>query len=170
MYCNFFEKILLLNNKGTVMKYEKAPVSEVILGIMFSSNKISVDALFKISTVFAEEFPIVEILPPLILEELNDFIMQPITSDLNAGPFLIRRRSKDNKWLIQMQSNKIYLNWIREDDEPVGSYVGFSEIKKRFDAILANISAITDIKSGHRLYELSYHDRFEWEQYIKGHL
>jgi uncharacterized protein (TIGR04255 family) len=148
------------------MKYSKAPVSEVILGITYGNNKMPVDKLFQISSAFSKEFPDVGIFPPLILEELNGFRLQDMVADIGAGPFLVRRRTNDAKWLLQIQSNKIYLNWIRKDDEPVGAYAGFSEIKKRFVAILEKISGILDVNTDHSLYELSYHDRVEWKDII----
>ena len=64
------------------MKYSKAPVSEVILGITYGVNKIPVDKLFQISSMFSMEFPIVEICPPMILEELNGFRLQPMAVDI----------------------------------------------------------------------------------------
>ena len=148
------------------MKYSKAPVSEVILGITYGVNKIPVDKLFQISSMFSMEFPIVEICPPMILEELNGFRLQPMAVDIGAGPFLVRRRTSDAKWLLQIQSNKIYLNWIRKDDEPVGAYAGFSKVKESFAAILEKISGVVDVKMNHSLYELSYHDRVEWQGII----
>jgi uncharacterized protein (TIGR04255 family) len=148
------------------MRYSKAPVSEVILGITYGNNKISVDKLFQISSMFSEEFSAVEIRPPLILEELNGFRLQPMMADIGAGPFMVRRRTHDAKWLLQIQSNKIYLNWIRKDDEPVGAYIGFSKVKERFDAILEKISGFVDVKTDHLQYELSYHDRVEWQDII----
>jgi len=148
------------------MKYSKAPVSEVILGITFGINIIPVDKLFQINSMFSTEFPIVEIDPPLILEELNGFRLQPIASDIVAGPFMVRRRTNDAKWLLQIQSNKIYLNWIRKDDEPVGTYIGFTKIKAFFDEIIEKISGVLDVKMNHLLYELSYQDRVEWQDII----
>ena len=148
------------------MKYLKAPVSEVILGITYGVNKMPVDKLFQINSMFSTEFPNVEICPPLVLEELIGFRLQSMAADIGAGPFLIRRWTNDAKWLLQVQSNKIYLNWIRKDDEPVGEYVGFSKIKESFDEILEKISEVVDMKTNHMLYELSYHDRVEWQDII----
>ena len=148
------------------MEYTKAPVSEVILGITYGNNKMPVDKLFQISSMFSEEFPDVEICPPLILEELNGFRLQSMVMDIGAGPFLVRRRTNNAKWLLQVQSNKIYLNWIRKDDEPAGAYVGFSKVKGRFVAILEKISGFVDVTIDHSLYELSYHDRIEWQDII----
>jgi len=148
------------------MKYSKAPVSEVIIGITYAINKISVDKLFQINSMLSADYPIVEIHPPLVLEELNGFRLQPIFSDVGAGPFLTRRRTSDAKWLLQIQSNKIYLNWIRNDNEPVGTYPGYLKIKEVFNEIIERISEIADVKTDHSLYELSYQDRVEWQGII----
>jgi uncharacterized protein (TIGR04255 family) len=89
-----------------------------------------------------------------------------MVADTRAGPFLVRRRTRDAKWLLQIQSNKIYLNWIRKDNEPVGAYIGFLKVKEFFAAMLEKISGVADVKTNHSLYDLSYHDRVEWQDII----
>jgi uncharacterized protein (TIGR04255 family) len=149
-----------------VVFYPKAPVSEVIIGVNYKVDKMSPDSLFEASTLFSEDYPDVEILPPLIMEELNEYRIQQIVHDFTAGPFLIRRRTKDHKWLLQIQSNKIYLNWVRLDTEDVGNYIGFSKIKEKYFDILDRLGSLSDIKDDVSLYDVTYHDRFEWQNYI----
>jgi uncharacterized protein (TIGR04255 family) len=148
------------------LSYSRAPVSEVIIGMNYKVNKMSPDALFKAGSLFSEDYPDVEILAPLIIEELKEYRIQPISQDFTAGPFLIRRRTKDHKWLLQIQSNKVYLNWIRLDTEAVGNYIGFSKIKEKYFTILDRLGSLFDIKNDVLLYEVSYHDRFEWQNHI----
>lgn len=148
------------------MPYSKAPVSEVILGVNYNINKMSPDALFKASSLFSNDYPAVEILPPLIMDVLNGYRIQPMSHDLSSGPFLIRRRTEDRKWILQIQSNKVYLNWVRLDAEAVGNYIGFLKIKEKYFDILDSLSNLFDTKNNIASYEITYHDRFEWQKYI----
>lgn len=146
------------------IKYSKAPISEVIMGIVYNTPKIPVDFILK-NALFCEDFPDIEIVPPLSIETLKDF---KVIIDNNSCPLLVRRWSSDKKWLFQIQANMIFLNWIRLDNEPVGTYGGFSSIKSRFQAILASLENITkiDFHSNILLCELTYYDRVKWQPLI----
>ena len=113
-------------------KYPKAPVSEVIFGVTFSEARRSIRELFDAQKALSDEYPRVEIRPPLVDETMSGF---QITQELNPermGSILIRLRSDDDHWMCQVQTNKIYLNWIRPDHEPVGNYPGFTAVYRRF--------------------------------------
>lgn len=150
------------------MKYSKAPVSEVILGISYRSNVLTVDQLMSISNYFKTEYPIVEILPPLVVEELVGFQVQQNLIPAFSGPMLVRRRTTDRKWLLQMQLNKLYLNWRRTDQEPVGDYVGYQTIKERLIGIIEEIKKVTGVDPYLmiELLDVTYHDRLVWTEYI----
>jgi uncharacterized protein (TIGR04255 family) len=148
------------------MKYSKAPISEVIIGINYRNARIPVDTILN-SALFSEEFPTIEIARPLILEMLQGFQIQ-LHLEQNTAPFLVRRRAKDLKWLLQIQNNMIYLNWIRLDTEPVGTYAGFSMIKNKFLSILSKIENIAPVhlRDDIALCDLTYHDRVKWQSEI----
>lgn len=147
-------------------KYDRAPISEVIIGVFYKNPKISVDFLLK-NALLSDEYPLLEINPPLTIAILNGYKLEPVINQ-NGGPILIRRRTLDKKWLIQVQSNALYVNWIRPDTEPVGHYVGYTAVKNQFFSFLSvleknlGISLQEDII----LCELSYHDRFSWQAEI----
>jgi uncharacterized protein (TIGR04255 family) len=146
--------------------YTKAPISEVIMGISYKNTKIPVDFILK-NALFSEEFPFVEIVEPIILEALNGFQIRPNINQ-NFIPFRIRRWTNDKKWLLQFQADMFFINWIRQDNEPVGTYVGFSLVKEKFFSILKvlenekNINLHNDIE----LCELTYYDRLKWQSEI----
>lgn len=150
------------------MKYLKAPVSEVIFGINYSKQKMSTDDIFFLNTIFKDNFPLLEILPPLVVEDLNGFQLTQNLDPSISGPFLLRRRSIDNKWLLQIQSNRIYLNWIRNDSEPVGNYLGYSPIFSQFQEILDSLTKAFNFRvfDDIELLDLSYHDRIDWHEYL----
>jgi len=148
------------------MKYLKAPISEVIMGVAYKNNKIPVDFFLK-NALFSEEFPITELVQPLFLEMLNGFQVTK-NYDPSSGPFLVRKWSKNSKWLLQIQANMIFLNWIRLDTEPVGTYSGFSSIRDRFLSIMATLEDVMKLHlhSDIVLCDLTYHDRIKWQSEI----
>lgn len=149
------------------MAYKKAPLSEVIFGFTYKSRMFSDDELFLMNNLFSEEFPIVEIVAPLIIEDLRNFQLFPIINPTLTGTILYRRRTSERNWLLQMQGNAIYLNWIRQDSAPVGNYIGYNAI---FDKFLKIIEAIENLlhkslKENIYLLDLTYQDRINWQSY-----
>jgi len=144
-------------------QYKHAPISEVVLGVGYRQPKIWVDLVLK-NAMLCEEFPSVEIGPPLTIEILEGFGVVAAQNQL-GGPFLVRRRTADNKWLVQIQANMLYLNWIRQDTDPVGNYVGFDAVKERFFSVLSKLENSLGISLREDIIfcELSYIDRFPWE-------
>ena len=149
-------------------RYPKAPVSEVIFGVTFSEERLSIGDLFDAQQMLSGEYPRVEIRPPLVDEWMSGFqITQELTPE-RAGTVLIRLRSDDGNWMCQIQSNKVYLNWIRPDDVAVGNYPGYTVIYCKFGEVLNALGlGFPDITSDSvKYYDLSYHDRLEWQEYI----
>lgn len=151
------------------MKYRNAPVSEVVVGVSFKTSVFSDDDLFQINTMLNKEYPSVEMMPPLNLEILNGYQLQVGFDIATSGQVLYRRRSVNREWLVQIQQNKIYLNWIRADSDPVGSYPGFSIIINKFFELMSVLSTKLnkDLSNNIVLFDLTYHDRFSWQDYIK---
>ena len=94
-----------------------------------------------------------------------------ITQELNperTGSVLIRLRSDDRNWMCQVQANKVYLNWIRPDHEQVGNYPGYTTIYRRFGQALdaLNLSSADFTTDSVKYYDLSYHDRLQWQKHI----
>ena len=150
------------------MKFSKAPISEVIIGITFKTPILSVNDIFRVRNALFSAYPLVEVVQPMPNEILDNFkLYQNI--DLNAtGPILLRIRSEDKKWLCQIQCNKLYINWIRHDDEEIGAYVGFSKVTEKFKS-LCNTVGLSDANMmcpDVKYYDVTYHDRIEWLKYI----
>ena len=60
------------------MKYTKAPISEVIFGVVYTKQKLSSDDIFFLNGHFKNQFPLLEILSPLVVENLNGFQLLPM--------------------------------------------------------------------------------------------
>ena len=156
------------SRSGKVKNYPKAPVSEVILGVTFSEKRLSIEDQFDAQRALADAYPRVEIRPPIADEWMDGF---QLTQDLNAdrtGVVLVRLRSTDGNWMCQIQANKFYFNWIRPDHEPVGSYPGYDEIYRKFGEAFEALSQLFPqiTSDSFKYYDLSYHDRLEWQEYI----
>lgn len=149
------------------LEFTHAPVSEVILGITFEKSILNLDKIFEFSQLLRNEYPIIEIKPPLGNQRLEEFKLITEVDNEKTGPFRIFQRSNDKKYLVQYQSNKLFFNWVRKDTESVGNYPGFSFIKEKYDSIFDKLIGLQnnqEIAVNH--YELTYQDRVEWENFI----
>lgn len=148
--------------------YPRAPVSEVIFGVTFLEKRLSIRELLDAQQALSEKYPRVEVRPPIADEWMSGF---QITQELNqerTGAVLVRLRSDDDNWMCQLQGNKVYFNWIRPDHESVGNYPGYTSIYGRFREALKvmRLDSSDLTKNSVRYFDLSYHDRLEWQEYI----
>lgn len=151
------------------MDYKKAPISEVIIGVSYKTRKFSDIELININNYLNNDYPIFEIVPTLPDEILDNNILSP-KMDLNVtGPVLYRRKSKDNSYLIQIQGNKIYMNWLRLDGDSVGNYPGFSELLNKFTTLISEIKKIInkEMFANVEYFDLTYQDRFLVDEIMK---
>lgn len=150
------------------IKYKIAPVSEVIFGVTFKSALLGKNNFYlKFLSTLIDEYPGYSVHVPLFNEELKGYQNNLVTNPSVTGPVLHRLRSEDQSWLIQIQLNKLYLNWIRDDQKDPGNYPGYTQIFKTFKDLLNRVfeeleASDKDIDS----YELSYHDRIRWTDYV----
>lgn len=162
-------RLTIIGNAPTRMSnvvYKRAPVSEVILGHSYSGLRFPLSILFRLQGILEAEYPIIEIVPPLVDEEPKGGVMAQQVDPNRSGLFMIRLRSEDHKWLVQLQGNKVYLNWSRKDSEEVGQYPGLTAIRKRFKELLSEIEGCTGAQHDVATFDLSYHDRIKWSDII----
>ena len=147
------------------VEYLRAPISEVIIGVCYTKAKIPLDSVLA-NALLSDKFPILEITPPLAITSLDGFQVQTSISQ-NCGPILAKRWSADKKWLVQIQADMLFTNWIRPDYEPVtaGHYVGFNAVKMEFFSVLSTLenhlkqNLLDDIAFCY----LTYLNRFPWQ-------
>ena len=147
------------------VEYLRAPIFEVIIGVGYKEPKIPLDTVLA-NALLSDKFPIIEVSQPLKINKLEGFQLQTLQTP-NSGQILAKRRSADNKWLVQIQADLLVLNWIRPDDEPVtaGHYIGFTAVKKEFFSVLSTLgdhlglNLLDDADFCH----LAYLDRFPWQ-------
>ncbi|MCU0426708.1 MAG: TIGR04255 family protein [Candidatus Kapabacteria bacterium] len=149
--------------------FHSHPLSEVVCGVTFKNLVFNQNNIFQIqSELLKTTYPLCEILPPLgdelLLREENR--LQVEVEPQKTGAVLYRFRTEDQRGLIQIQGNKFYYNWIRQNAEQE-FYPGFAEIFKTFHSLLTDIQTILSrtIVNSVKSCELGYHDRIDWKKY-----
>lgn len=146
-------------------RYSKAPISEVIIGITWERALLQDKGQFyNIYNAILQDFPNIQYFQPLANEDLIGYRLHQEIDLLKTGSNLCRFFSRDRNWLVQMQFNKIFLNWIRQSEDDV--YPGFEIVENKFLKILelvSNDDTYTSVKS----LDLNYQNRFPWSNYMK---
>ena len=155
--------------------YAKAPLSELICGVIFQNNfLIEKSILFEIiGELSKSEYPIIQTTPPIFEEEPVGGQLIMNMNYANTGFTLYRLISDDKKWMLQIQQNIILLNWMRPDDQVVGYYPGFEAVYEKFKKVL-NLVKKKLVDSGSpidfykqvKTYTLTYQDRIFWQEHI----
>lgn len=141
-------------------EYIKAPVSEVIFGITFKDPYLLENGqLYRLLAELQQRPASMELSGP-IGDEVFDLNGRSLEiNPLVTGPVLYRFRNKEEPYLIQLQHNKLVLNWVRPDDHSVGQYPGYREIRPRFDELLAAATGDSLDWDRVKYLELGYQDR-----------
>jgi len=155
------------------LAFTKAPVSEVICATVFNVAVLEErGVIHEILSTLSKEYPISDNVPAVPEEELMGFTLQNSMDYNKTGFVLYRFISEDQRWLVQFQQNYFSLHWIREDNEVVGEYPGFSEIYNRFETLFNLVQTKVHETSPHinfqsliKSYTLHYQDRIYWRQY-----
>ncbi len=163
-----------MNGPQASPAYRNAPISEVVCGVTFTYGLLGTEQIiYDLLALFKKTYPIVEFRPPIVHEELTGYEYVNELNPAHSGPGAYRLRSADLRWMVQIQQDKVFLNWIRKDDESVGAYPGFGEIFGRFQQILEETDRqLGQKKEGLQLqkhlrrYQLLYQDRFPWKAHI----
>ncbi|WP_293893043.1 TIGR04255 family protein [Flavobacterium sp.] len=154
------------------VKYSKAPISEIIFGVVFKSNILFQNGvLFELLSELKDRFPNMFTHPSLGEEDVVNGLIQVTILHEDAGFSAYRLVSNDNKWQIIFHQNSFSLHWVRKDTEDVGNYPGFSNIFSEFLSIINLIKAkINDLDTHIKAYSLSYSDRVNLQEYEESGL
>jgi len=153
--------------------YKNAPISELVCGVVFNTGLLAQDGiLYELVNEFKEKYPKIAQSPPILDEELQGFqLISSVAPQYGVAKF--RMFSEDDIWLVQLQQNKVYFNWIRKDVMKVGNYPGFSEVFKEFlnvykivESKIKKSQPNLDLQTTVKQYELLYQDRLPWQTYM----
>ncbi len=154
------------------IKYTKAPVSEVSVGVFFKTNALIRNAiLFEIITELNKNYPVLQTtLAPQIEEMQNENIS--LVQDVGSMGYSIYLLStSDFLYRIEISQISINLLWQRRDDVPsISVYPGFDAIYGRLQEILNTVIKIAanrgvDLVKEIRLFSLKYADRLSLNVY-----
>ncbi|MEL3908822.1 MAG: TIGR04255 family protein [Treponemataceae bacterium] len=153
------------------MKYGNPPVVEVVFGLNFDFTKLSPRQMFDISVLFSKDFPREEVVPITLIPNIEDkssYSKQGVLGNIEDYGFaMIRKKTKNNDWLIQFQQNRFYFNWIRNNDlKEKSNYAGFNEAFKKFNDTINKINKSLNVELTEKVkyLELSYLDVFSFEK------
>lgn len=148
--------------------YKNAPVSEVICGITWPEPVLYKSGqFFSVLHKLQNEFPQMQFLSPLGDDSFDERGRSGTLNPLHTGSGLYRFSKEGEPWLIQLQHNKFYLNWVRSDQTSVGHYPGFQEIFTKFQSLLKQIAGIGFADFPLKYAELAYQDRIFFLDYIE---
>ncbi|MBM4054900.1 MAG: TIGR04255 family protein [Planctomycetes bacterium] len=147
--------------------YSKPPVSEVIMGVTLKQPVLGKGGLiFEIISAFKKDYPVIRYGNPLEDLEMNDYLMEPKIDYNSTGPVLYRLSTVDTNWLVQLQFNKIFFNWIKKDEERETMYPGFTGIYKKYSRLVSFIQNNLHSEFSVKFCELTYQDRIFWQEHI----
>ncbi|MEO6903530.1 MAG: TIGR04255 family protein [Bacteroidia bacterium] len=150
-------------------KYTKAPISELIFGVIFNSSVLLKSRiLFTLIEELSKEYPIIQTHPAILEEDWIDNNLSVNVDYGKSGFSLYRLYSADGYYLVQIQQNCILLNWVKKDEIAVGKYPGFTVLFSKFKNIIESVILKfkdhedlkdLDFKKQIKSYSLTYLDR-----------
>ncbi|MBS1572320.1 MAG: TIGR04255 family protein [Bacteroidetes bacterium] len=157
-------------------KYTKAPLSELILGVLFNSHTLAEgNVLFEVISGLSSQYPEFKSMPAIGEEDLQGYTVVNQMDFDKTGFSLYRLVSDDSNWVIQLQQNYLSLHWVRGDGKAVGEYPGFDAVYKRFMSVFSFIKELyskgrDDFNNQIKYFSLHYQDRIFWEEYSENNL
>jgi len=163
-----------MSNEPIHSSYKNAPISEFICGVIFQNNILS-SIIHRLITELKKDYKHYQVLPAIFEEELQGVkVFQNMNYDA-AGFTLYRLYSQERRIIVQLQNNLLLVNWVRQDDEKVGSYPGFHNIFSTFQSIYDRVVEMInevrpelDLHSHIKSFTLHYQDRVIWKEYVES--
>lgn len=125
--------------------FEKPPVVSVVLGVEFAGSVMpEVSVLADFWPRIREQFPDAEKRPPLapMAQDFDATSARTIEFRLEQGPQRYWFRSQDRGYTVQVQENRMALNWDRTAAAP--DYPRYQAIRERFHKLYRTFMEIAD--------------------------
>lgn len=123
------------------------PVVETVLGIQFSRiAELTNESMLAFARTCDGQWPNADVVPP-VAEQFESFGQQPtFAPSARFGlqqelPIRLQLRNATRDRMIQIQSSKLYYNWIRAGDE---DYPSYARINPCFFDMLARVQGFLD--------------------------
>ncbi|MCF6148519.1 MAG: TIGR04255 family protein [Candidatus Kuenenia sp.] len=147
--------------------YSKAPLSEVIMGVTLKQPVLGKGGIiYEIINAFKNDYPIIRYGNPLEDLEMADYVIEPKIDYNHTGPVLYRLSTVDTNWMVQLQFNKIFFNWVKKDEERGKNYPGFTNVYGKYAQLVSFIQNKLNSAFSVKFCELTYQDRIFWQEHI----
>ena len=131
-------------NDAMLPRYGQAPVIEVVAGIEFASQDAEFSALaVAVANEFAGELSPAGFADPIPPSQRFSVVapFQPFfRMGIGPAPLRLLLESTDSVWLLQVQDNRIVVNWRKAHLETV--YPGYLEMKSRLSDYVNRVSQL----------------------------
>lgn len=141
----------MIDNEQSLPKFCNPPLIEVVHGVQFSALAMTIVHPGLFYERIRGKYPVALTQPPLPpIREVLDERMPPQFSFNLMGPAILPRAwfaSEDGTYLVQLQSDRLLLNW-RRGEKPV-SYPHFEQVSTEFQRLYEELeSFVADQKLG----------------------
>lgn len=132
---------------------KKAPLAEMLLGVQFGNQTLSLPAIFSFYHEIKNDFPLIQEHPvtPNVIENLDKPTDVILLSGFQSRKFFI---TKNEGKLIQLQANRMNFNWrkVKENDE----YPRFNNVYSEFLELYTKLEKISKVNFLINQYEIAY--------------
>lgn len=132
---------------------KKAPLVEMLLGVQFGSQTLSLPTIFSFYNEIKNNFPVIQEHPvtPNVIEHLDKPTEVSLLSGFHSRKFFI---STDDSKLIQLQPNRINFNWRKRKDND--AYPRFIPVYSEFSDLYTKLLKISKEGVVANQYEIAY--------------
>lgn len=144
------------------INFKKAPLVEMLLGIQFGSQTLSLPRIFSFYNEIKNDFPIIQEHPvtPNVIEHLDKPTEVTLLSGFHSRKFFI---TTDDIKLIQLQPNRMNFNWRKRKDND--AYPRFIPVYSEFYELYSKLLKTTNEKVLVNQYEIAYINHIPLEDF-----
>jgi uncharacterized protein (TIGR04255 family) len=132
---------------------KKAPLVEMLLGVQFGNQTLSLPTIFSFYNEIKNDFPVIQEHPVTlnVIEHLDKPTEVTQLSGFHSRKFFI---TADDSKLIQLQPNRMNFNWRKNSDND--AYPRFNPVYSEFSELYAKLLKTSNEKVTVNQYEIAY--------------
>jgi uncharacterized protein (TIGR04255 family) len=132
---------------------KKAPLVEMLLGVQFGNQTLSLPTIFSFYNDIKNEFPVIQEHPitPNVIEHLDKPTEVSLLSGFHSRKFFI---TTDESKLIQLQTTRMNFNWRKKKDND--AYPRFIPVYSEFSELYTKLLKTSKERIVANQYEIAY--------------
>ena len=144
------------------MKFDNAPIAEVVLGLQFNEPVFTYKFIYDFYNSIKENFPEVQEnqILPTVIEKTDEPAENKILQGFNSRKFFIH---KNQNKLIQIQPDRLLFNWRKLENAT--EYPHFANVKDEFIKMFSIIDEKLNINLKINQLEMTYVDNIFIDQH-----